>query len=120
MMSRFLLASLFFVGALSLNAQTPGSAELHRPSAFDNSYAGTIPTPAASRTGDGGRYGFMALFEIRVAPGVVKVLDVRQFFASEQLAVQGFMRVQEAMPDQAVLAGVTWIGPTEGQQGIGQ
>lgn len=120
MMIRSFLAALFLIGIGTLSAQTPGTAEFHRPSSFDNSFAGTIPTQAASRTGDGGRYGFMALFEIRVAPGVVKVLDVRQFFPTEQLAVQGFMRVQSAMPDQAILASVTWLGPTEGQETIGQ
>ena len=51
---------------------------------------------------------------------MVKVLDVRQFFDTEQLAVQGFMRVQAAMPNQAVLANLVWINPTEGHMDIGQ
>ena len=119
-MLRPFLAIILFASAFGIQAQTPVFPEFHKPSSFDNSYQGTLPQGGASRMSQEGRYGFLALFEIRVAPGVVKVLDVRQFFDTEQLAVQGFMRVQAAMPNQAVLANVVWINPTEGQMDIGQ
>ncbi len=119
-MMRSFLSFLLVLASFSIQAQTPGTADLHRPSSFDNSFEGTLPQGGLARSFQEGRYGFLALFEIRVAPGVVKVLDVRQFFANEQLAVQGFMRVQAAMPDQAVLANVVWLNPTEGHMGIGQ
>jgi len=92
---------------------------MHRPSAFDNSFAGSLPTLGPARSFEDGRYGFLALFELRVAPGVIKTLDVRQFFATEQLTVEGFMRVKTSMPASAELVHVTWVTPTQGQTGIG-
>ena len=104
---------------VNAQAQTPGNAEMHRPSAFDNSFEGSLPATGPARSFEDGRYGFMALFEVRVAPGIIKTLDVRQFFASEQLTVEGFMRVKAAMPSNAELVHVTWLTPMEGQAGIG-
>jgi len=66
-----------------------------------------------------GRFGFLALFEVRFGPGVIKTLDVRQFYSSEQQAVEGFMRVKASMPVNAVLVEVTWVSPTEGHSGVG-
>lgn len=119
-MNRILtLASLLFIG-MAANAQTPTSPERHALTSFDNSYANTLPVPVYNRSGhDAVRYGFQAVFEIRVAPGVVKTLEVRQFFATEQLSVQGFMKVRTAMPGQAELVYVTWIAPTQGGGGVG-
>ena len=119
-MLRSLLALIFIAAAFGTQSQTPVFPEFHKPSSFDNSDHGTLSHGGASRSSEQGRYGFLALFEIRVAPGVVKVLDVRQFFDTEQSAVQGFMRVQAAMPNQAVLANLVWINPTEGHMDIGQ
>ena len=115
LLSAFLLASL----SLGAAAQTPLPSDLHKPTSFDNSYAGTLPVGGWNRSGDE-RYGFNAIFELRVAPGIVKVLDVRQYFASEQQAVQGFLRVRTAMPEGAYLVSVQWTGPTQGQANIGQ
>lgn len=114
----FLLLALSFVMA-NVQAQTPGHFDMHRPSAFDNSFVGTLPSTGPARSFEEGRYGFMALFELRVAPGVIKTLDVRQFFPTEQMTVEGFMRVKAAMPTTAELVQVTWLTPTEGQTGIG-
>ena len=119
-MIRILLSSAFVAFlSLGISAQSPLSPDLHKPSSFDNSYAGTLPVGGLNRSGDE-RYGFNAIFELRVAPGVVKVLDVRQYFASEQQAVQGFLRVRTAMPEGAYLVSVQWTGPTQGQANIGQ
>lgn len=112
-----ILACLFIT--VGTYAQTPGTADFHRPSSFDNSYAGTLPSYGAARSQGDGRYGFAALFELRVAPGVVKSFDVRQYFPTEQLAVQGFMRVQNAMPNGSILVAVNWIAPTNGDSAIG-
>ena len=115
----FTLASLLFIG-LAMNAQTPGTPERHALTSFDNSFANTLPVPVYDRNGhDANRYGFQAMFEIRVAPGVVKTLEVRQYFATEQLSVQGFMKVRTAMPGQAELVYVTWISPTQGGGAVG-
>ena len=113
--SAVLLVSLSF----GVHAQTPGHGELHRPSSFDNSFEGSLPDYGPARSGDDGRYGFLALFELRIAPGIVKSFDVRQFFPSEQLSVQGFLRLQSAMPSGTVLVHVDWLSPTTGESGIG-
>ena len=113
----FLLAAISFAGFAQ--AQTPGSAERHALTGFDNSYANTLPVPVYDRGHDQNRYGFKAIFEVRVAPGVVKTLDVRQFYSTEQLAVQGFMKVRSAMPIHAVLVHVEWVSPTSGAEVIG-
>ena len=110
---------LFVFVAFAGTGQTPISSELHRPSSFDNSYAGTLPVDAYARSFGEERYGFLAIFEVRVAPGVVKTLDVRQYFGSEELTVQGFMRVRASLSGQAHLVNVHWITPTEGGVVIG-
>ena len=66
------------------------------------------------------RYGFIAWFEIRVSPGIVKTLNVRQFFNSAQHAIQGFARVQEAMPENSVLRGIEWVFPTPENGGLNE
>jgi len=115
--------TLLLVAAIGLGgiaqAQTTGSAVRHALTGFDNSYANTLPVPVYDRGHDDNRYGFNAMFEIRVAPGVVKTLDVRQFFSTEQHSVQGFMKVRSAMPADAVLVYVRWISPTSGTSPIG-
>lgn len=119
-MARFFLPLLaLMLVSSAADAQTPGVAQLSRPSAFDNSYAGTLPSGGAARSFEEGRYGFLALFEIRVVPGVVKTLDVRQFYPTEQQTVEGFLRVQAAMPNSANLVQVEWLSPPEGQSGMG-
>ena len=114
-LSSFLLVFIAFTGT----AQTPTSSELHRPSSFDNSYAGTLPVDAHARFSGEERFGFIAIFEVRVGPGVVKTLEVRQYFANEEIAVQGFMRVKASLSGQAHLVHVHWISPTEGGVTIG-
>jgi hypothetical protein len=115
--------TLFLLVVISISgmvqAQTPGSAERHALTEFDNSYANTLPVPVYDRGHDQNRYGFNAIFEIRVAPGVVKTLDVRQYYSTEQLAVQGFMKVRSAMPADAILVHVEWVSPTSGAEVIG-
>ena len=117
---RFLLSLCFLVGlSFTISAQAPASSEMHRPSSFDNSYAGTLPVGEYGRSMGEERYGFLAIFEVRVSPGVIKTLDVRQYFGSEQLAVQGFMRVKASLAGKAQLVHVNWISPTEGEISIG-
>ncbi len=115
--------TLLLIAAIGLGglvqAQTPGSGVRHALTGFDNGYANTLPVPVYDRAHDDSRYGFNAMFEIRVAPGVVKTLDVRQFFSTEQLSVQGFMKVRSAMPADAVLVYVQWVTPTSGTGPIG-
>ena len=111
-------AALLFM-ASTATAQTPGTADFHMPSAFDNSFAGTLPQSGVMRSMGEDRYGFQAIFEWRVAPGVVKVFDVRQYFGTEQGAIQGFMRVQASMPQGTSLVNVEWFSPTTGGSGIG-
>jgi hypothetical protein len=111
----FLLTFLSFAA----EAQTPGLAELHRPSSFDNSFSGSLPDFGPARSGEDGRYGFAAIFEWRIAPGVVKTFDVRQFYSTEALAVQGFMRVQSALPSGTDLIHIEWMAPTTGDAQIG-
>ncbi len=65
------------------------------------------------------RYGFHALYEVRMSPGVVKVLDVRQYYISENQAVQAFMKVQSSVPPGSILKSVEWISPTGGSGGLG-
>ena len=105
--------------ASTATAQTPATADFHMPSAFDNSYAGTLPQSGVMRSMGEDRYGFQAIFEWRVAPGVVKVFDVRQYFGTEQGAIQGFMRVQSSMPQGTSLVNVEWFSPTTGGSEIG-
>ena len=112
-----LIVTFGFVGIAQ--AQAPASAERHALTSFDNGFANTLPVPLYDRGHDQNRYGFNALFEVRVAPGVVKTLDVRQYFSTEQLSVQGFMKVRRAMPADAVLVYVEWISPTSGNSPIG-
>ena len=115
--------TLLLVAAIGLDgiaqAQTPGSSVRHALTGFDNGYSNTLPVPVYDRGHDDNRYGFNAMFEIRVAPGVIKTLDVRQFFSTEQHSVQGFMKVRSAMPADAVLVYVQWITPTSGTSPIG-
>ena len=117
-MRAFLSFFLFVCVALSSSAQAPASSELHLPSAFDNSFAGTLPTDAHAKSLGDERYGFIALFEVRVAPGIVKSLEIRQYFGNEEHAVQGFMRVKASLT-QAHLVHVNWVTPTEGGVVIG-
>ena len=114
--------TFFLLAAISLSgfaqAQTPGSAERHALTGFDNGYANTLPVPVYDRGHDQNRYGFKAMFEVRVAPGVVKTLDIRQAYATEQQSVQGFMKVRSALPANAVLIYVQWITPASGSSGL--
>ena len=119
-MIRFFLSSFLFVCAtFTSSAQVPAASELHMPSAFDNSFAGTLTGGGHARSVGEERYGFSALFEVRVSPGVVKTLAVRQYFASEEHAVQGFLRVRTSLSGSAHLVHVNWISPTEGGELIG-
>jgi len=104
--------------ASMIQAQTPASAERHALTSFDNGYANTLPVPVYDRGHDQNRYGFKAMFEVRVAPGVVKTLDIRQAYATEQQSVQGFMKVRSALPANAVLIYVEWITPASGSSGL--
>ena len=54
-----------------------------------------------------------------MSPGVVKVLDVRQYYISENQAVQAFMKVQASVPPGSILKSVEWISPTGGSGGLG-
>jgi hypothetical protein len=114
--------TLILAAALStasmIQAQTPASAERHALTSFDNGYANTLPVPVYDRGHDQNRYGFKAMFEVRVAPGVVKTLDVRQAYATEQQSVQGFMKVRSALPTNAVLIYVEWITPASGSSNL--
>lgn len=119
-MMRFFLSLILLVCAtVNSSAQVPATSELHMPSAFDNSFAGTLSGSGYARSLGEERYGFSAIFEVRVAPGVVKTLDIRQYFASEEHAVQGFMRVKASLSGTAHLVHVNWITPTEGGEIIG-
>ena len=97
-------------------------------SSWTSSHAGIDKTQSASamamngsRSSVGGqKFGFHAHFEIRVAPGLLKPLEVRQYFNSEEQAVAGFMRVRNAMVDHAHLVSIVWVTPTDSQQGLGQ
>ena len=114
-----ILTLLFAFVTLTTSAQAPTRSELHIPSAFDNSYAGTLSGGGHARSMGDERYGFAAIFEVRVAPGVVKTMDVRQYFGSEELSVQGFMRVKASLAGKAHLVHVNWLTPTEGGNLIG-
>ena len=65
------------------------------------------------------RYGFHALYEVRMSPGIIKVLDIRQYYVSETQAVQAFMKVQASVPPGAMLKSVQWFGPTGGSGSLG-
>ena len=64
--------------ASMIQAQTPASAERHALTSFDNGYANTLPVPVYDRGHNQDRYGFKAMFEVRVAPGVVKERRVQR------------------------------------------
>lgn len=68
---------------------------------------------------DHNRYGFHALYEVRVNPGIIKVLDIRQYYLTEMQTVQAFMRVQASVPAGAMLKSVEWISPTGNSGGLG-
>ena len=68
---------------------------------------------------DHNRYGFHAVFEVRYAPGVIKVLEVRQYFLTEMQSVQGFMRVRSSVPAGAILKSLDWVTPTGGFGSVG-
>ena len=97
-------------------------------SSWTSSHAGIDKTQSTSamamhgsRSSVGGqKFGFHAHFEIRVAPGLIKPMEVRQYFNSEELAVAGFLRVRNAMVDDAHLVSIVWVTPTDSQQGLGQ
>lgn len=51
---------------------------------------------------------------------MIKPMEVRQYFNSEEQAVAGFLRVRNAMVDNAHLVSIVWVTPTDSQQGLGQ
>ena len=51
--------------------------------------------------------------------GIIKVLDIRQYYVSETQAVQAFMKVQASVPPGAMLKSVQWFGPTGGSGSLG-
>ena len=77
------------------------------------------PTTGVRSAGEG-RFGFHAVFEVRIAPGVIKTLDVRQYFGTETQSVEGFTRVRSSVPETAHLVSVQWFYPTLGDISIGQ
>lgn len=93
------------------------------PAAFrqDKAQVGTASASSTGLRGAGeGRFGFHAIFELRIAPGIIKTLDVRQFFSSELQSVEGFTRVRSSLPHSAYLVSVQWFYPTLGDISIGQ
>ncbi|MCH1583355.1 MAG: hypothetical protein L7S63_09575 [Flavobacteriales bacterium] len=116
-MLRSSIALLIVLASIcAANAQTD-------PVAFGRSASEFEPTStptAGLRSAGEGRFGFYAIFELRIAPGIVKTLDVRQFFGSELQSVEGFTRVRSSVPDNAYLVSVQWFYPTLGDINIGQ
>lgn len=78
-----------------------------------------IPISELQGTAGHNRYGFHALYEVRMSPGVIKVLDIRQYYITEAQAVQAFMKVQASVPPGSILKSVQWISPTGGSGGLG-
>jgi len=116
-MLRSSIALLIVLASISAaNAQA-------EPMAFGRSTSQFEPasTPSTGlRSAGEGRFGFHAIFELRIAPGIIKTLDVRQFFGSELQSVEGFTRVRSSVPDNAHLVSVQWFYPTLGDISIGQ
>ena len=105
-----LLLSFSMMGQEALPVQhTKSPAQVQAASGHS-----VMPTTAGHN-----RYGFHALYEVRMSPGIIKVLDIRQYYVSETQAVQAFMKVQASVPPGAMLKSVQWFGPTGGSGSLG-
>ena len=120
MLSRALPFFLIVALAWSQPAMSQ-SSRTSIPSGIGKTQSNSTLAMNGARSSVGGqKFGFHAHFEIRVAPGLVKPMEVRQYFNSEEHAVAGFLRVRNAMVDNAHLVSIVWVTPTDSQQGLGQ
>ena len=113
---RALLFIPVFLLSLTVSAQGLFPSQLEKGPQVEQT---DFPASQLQSTSDHNRYGFHALYEVRMSPGVIKVLDIRQYYISENLAVQAFMKVQASVPPGSILKSVQWISPTGGSGGLG-
>lgn len=114
------VAALSFVFSLPTAVAQEGMVSDTRIDQKSSARSTGIHSFTPQRAASYGRYGFQAVVELRVAPGVNKRLNVRQYFPSLEAAQLGFAAVRSALPAHSHLISLVWFFPTDSQDEIGQ